>query len=156
YTIPEAEMAESETRSVEDILARIAERDPQPITVARPPQRRFVGHCRVSAVLYCLMLRELGIPALARAGFWAYHGAGPTRPSYDHWITEVWKDDERRWVLVDPEQDEVWLAQIKVPLNPLDIERHKFITSGQAWLACRQGVANPEHFGLDPSDAGMR
>jgi len=72
----------------------------------------------------------------------------------------VWKEDEGRWVLVDPEQDEVWLADIgpyiKEPLNPLDIERYKFITAGQAWLACRRGEANPEHFGLDPSEAGMR
>jgi hypothetical protein len=58
-------------------------------------------------------------------------------------------------VLVDPEQDAQWLATIPVPLNPLDIERHKFIPPGQAWLACRRGAANPEHFGLDPSDAGM-
>ncbi len=156
YTIPDEEMAESETRDVEDILARIVERDPRPLTVARPPERRFVGHCRVSAVLYCSMLRELGIPVLTRVGFWGYHGEGPTRPSFDHWITEVWKADEGRWVLVDPEQDAVWLATIPVPLNPLDIERYKFITPGQAWRACRRGEANPEHFGLDPSDVGMR
>ena len=156
YTIPQEEMAESETREVEAILTRIVERDPQPLTVARPPERRFVGHCRVSAVLYCSMLRELGIPVLARVGFWGYHGEGPTRPSFDHWITEVWKENEDRWVLVDPEQDEVWLATIPFPLNPLDIERHKFIAPGQAWLACRRGEANPEHFGLDPSDVGMR
>jgi len=159
YSIPEEEMAESDIREVSAILARIAERDPQPLVVARPPARRFVGHCRVTSVLFCSMLRERGIPVVARAGFWGYHSEGPTRPSYDHWITEVWKESEGRWVLVDPEQDEEWmayLADINIQLNPLDIERHRFITSGQAWLACRQGGANPEHFGLDPSDAGMR
>src|SRR4051812_12974064 len=44
YTIPAEELAEAETRDVAAILARIVERDPRPLTVARPPARRFVGH----------------------------------------------------------------------------------------------------------------
>ena len=39
------------------------------------------------------------------------------------------------------------MAKTGIKVNPLDVERHKFITSGQAWLACRRGEANPEHLG---------
>ena len=80
YTIPEEDKAESDTRDMAAILARIADRDPQPLIAARPPARRFVGHCRVSAVLFVSLLRELGIPVLARAGFMGYHGEEPPAP----------------------------------------------------------------------------
>lgn len=155
WSIPPERMPSAELRGVKAILAHMQTLDPQPLRVPRPPERRFVGHCRVSAVLLCSMLRTHGFPACARAGFQAYHGRGFDANTWDHWICEYWDATRRRWILIDPEQDDVLLADTGFTIDPYDIPRDRFITAGQAWLACRRGAVDPVQFGLDPSDAGL-
>jgi hypothetical protein len=155
WTIPQERLPHAELRGVAAIIAQIQALDAQPLHVPRPPERRFVGHCRVSAVLLCAMLRAHGIPACARAGFWAYHGEGFNGNTWDHWICEYWNEVEQRWILIDPEQDDVLVADAAVTIDPYDIPRDRFITAGQAWLACRSGEADPARLGLDPTDAGI-
>jgi hypothetical protein len=155
WTIPPERMPTAELRGVAAILTQIQALDAQPLHMPRPPEHRFVGHCRVSAVLFCSMLRTHSIPACARAGFWAYHGRGFNGNTWDHWICEYWNELEQRWVLIDPEQDAALVADSGVTIDPYDIPRDRFITAGQAWLACRRGEADPARLGLDPTDAGM-
>ena len=47
--------------------------------------------------MLCAMLREVGTPARARAGFAGYFG---NNFFHDHWVAEVW-DHDRGWHLVD-------------------------------------------------------
>ena len=74
-------------RTVAQMLARIRELDPTPLTVAREPAQRLVGNCRDHAVLFTALLRQQGIPARMRVGFARYF---PSNKNEDHWITEYW------------------------------------------------------------------
>jgi hypothetical protein len=47
-------------RFVNKILARINELDPQPLTVARPLDKKIVGNCRDHSTLFCALLRHQG------------------------------------------------------------------------------------------------
>ena len=55
-------------RSVAQMLARMRELDPAPLTVAREPAQRLVGNCRDHAVLFTSLLRQQGVPAVAILG----------------------------------------------------------------------------------------
>src|SRR4051812_32089460 len=101
--------SEADIRDVAPMLARIRELDPRPLAVARPPEKRLVGHCRVSAVLLCSMLRAQSIPARVRFGFSRYYAPGFYG---DHELCEYWHPTEERWVLVDQELDDPELNEI--------------------------------------------
>src|SRR5689334_8060902 len=45
YQVPDERRAEADTRDVAPMLARLRALDPQPLRMARPPARRFIGHC---------------------------------------------------------------------------------------------------------------
>lgn len=155
WSIPHDRVPSSDLRGVAAILAQMQHLDARPLDQPRPVEHRFIGHCRVSAVLLCAMLRTHGVPACTRAGFEAYHGRGYEAGTFDHWVCEYWHADEQRWVLVDPEIDEVQHALFKITVDPYDIPRDRFITAGQAWHDCRAGVVAPTQFGLDPTDTGL-
>jgi hypothetical protein len=152
WEVPRERMPEAELRGVEALLSRALELDPSPLHVARPPERRLVGHCRVATVVACSLYRAAGVPCVARAGFRAYHGKRFAAETWDHWICEVFV--EGRWTYVDPELDDVLQRVTGDGVDPLDIPRDAFVTAGDAWLAVRSGEAKGEQFGLDPTDAG--
>ncbi|MBA3825283.1 MAG: hypothetical protein H0X24_15460 [Ktedonobacterales bacterium] len=155
YMVPEDEKAEADTREVALILQRILQRDPAPLASPRDWDHKFVGYCRVSAVLLCSMARAKGLTICARAGFSAYAGQGIGQQNWDHWICEYWQATHQRWVLIDPEEEERIQEVEGVHFDPYDIPRHLFVTPGEAWLACRQGQADPQQFGLDEAHAGF-
>ena len=64
--IPKKRLKELDTRSISLILARICELDAQPLTVERPPIKRFAGNCRDFATMLCAMLRHQGVAARVR------------------------------------------------------------------------------------------
>jgi len=136
---------EVQIRPVQRKLARLQELDDAPLTVARPVERRLVGNCRDFAVVLCSFLRHAGIPARARCGFGVYFTPGRYE---DHWVTEYWHAAERRWVLVDGQIDALQREVLRPPFDPLDVPRDQFIIAGKAWLMCRAGAANPDHFGI--------
>ena len=155
WQLPAERATEAELRGVEAIVDRIVELDARPLAEARPLELRFAGHCRVSTVLACAILRAHGVPVAARAGFSAYHGRGMTTQTWDHWVCEVWSEQAGSWILVDAELEPVLQQAMGTDLDPLDVPRSHFVTASQAWLACRRGYAAPTQFGLDPTDAGM-
>ncbi len=132
-------------RRVELQLARLLELDDAPLTEARPYARKLVGNCRDFAVLLIAMLRHQGVPARARCGFGTYFRPGHFE---DHWVCEVWDADERRWVLIDPQLDALMLENLPIDFDPLDVPRDRFIVGGQAWQGCRDGVEDPDTFGI--------
>jgi hypothetical protein len=137
--------SEVQLRTLQHRLARTLELDPRPLTESRPPEKRIVGNCRDFSVLLVSILRHQGIPARARCGFGTYF-----IPDHfeDHWVAEVWNAEQQRWILVDAQLDSLQCDAMKIPFNPLDVPRDQFIVGGQAWQMCRNGQADPDHFGI--------
>ena len=137
--------AEANLRYVEKQLARILELDGQPLTEARPHERKLVGNCRDFSVMLTAILRHQGVPARARCGFGTYF-----IPNHyeDHWVCEYWNAESARWVLVDAQLDAMMQNVLKLDFDPLDTPRNRFIVGGDAWQLCRSGAANPDDFGI--------
>jgi hypothetical protein len=142
-TLSAERIAEAQLRTVDEILASVMEHDGAALSQARPQDGRTVGVCRHFALLLVAMLRHKGIPARARCGFGAYFEKGKF---VDHWVAEYW--DGRRWIMVDPQMDEVQRKLFHVDFDPLDVPRDRFVIAGGAWAMCRAGKADPEAFGI--------
>jgi Transglutaminase-like superfamily len=141
-------IAEIDIRYAEDMLARLAELADQPLTADRKPCQRLVGCCRDFTVLFLAILRAHGVPARARVGFAAYF-----LPAWnlDHVVAEVWDAGQQRWRLVDAElADDYTDPATGAPLDVEDLTSSQFITGAAAWLACRDGSADPDRFCVSP------
>jgi hypothetical protein len=148
-SIPDERRSESHIRSAERMLERILALDGQPLTVTRPPEKRLIGVCHHFMVLLLAMLRVKGIPARGRRGFGAYFNPGFFE---DHVVCEYWNAAEARWILVDPQFDEVWRAKLKVEHDVLDVPQDRFLIAHDAWEQCRAGTADPSRFGIFKGD----
>ena len=122
------------------------ELDPAPLTVAREPAQRLVGNCRDHAVLFTSLLRQQGIPARVRAGFATY-----LTSSYhcDHWVVQVWDAAQERWLLVDPQIDDLQREKHGIAFDTFDMLSVKhFYLAGEAWQLCRSGKERSDRFGF--------
>lgn len=144
-TLSAEQHAQAHMRGVEKILDRIARQDDRPLSQPRPAAERVVGVCRHFTLLHVAMLRRQGIAARARCGFGAYFEKGKF---LDHWVTEYWNDDSKRWLLVDAQLDQRQRELFAVPFDPLDVPRDQFLVAGDAWRFCRAGKADPKTFGI--------
>ncbi|MEO8019329.1 MAG: transglutaminase domain-containing protein, partial [Pseudomonadota bacterium] len=145
FKIPEQRQDEIHIRSVEELLGRILELDDRPLTVPRPVEMRVAGRCHHYVLLLLAMIRSRGIRARARCGFGAYFNP----PSFeDHWVCEYWDSKKSRWVLVDPQFDEVWRAKLSIRHDVLDVPRDQFLVAADAWTQCRAGHIKPARFGI--------
>lgn len=138
-------IGESHIRSVEAMLDRLLAHDGDPLTVARPPEKRLVGVCRHFSLLMASMLHAKGVPARARCGFAAYFERGRF---VDHWVCEYWNEGEGRWILADAQIDEVQGGAIEPDFDVLDVPRDRFVVAGDAWAQCRTGKSDPAAFGI--------
>jgi len=145
--LPEVRLNEKHIRPLAQMLTRIRELVPQPLTVRREPKDRMAGVCWHFTELLCTTLRNQGIPARARVGFGAYFNPGKFE---DHWVGEYWNAAQRRWNLVDAQLDAIQRNTFKVDFDPRDVPRDRFIIAGDAWQQCRSGRADPAAFGLSP------
>ena len=144
-TIPDKRKSETHIRPVEKMLDRLLAIDPRPLSVARPPEKRLAGVCHHFALLLVAMLRAKAVPARARCGFGAYFNA----PYFeDHWVCEYWHGADARWMLVDPQFDDVWRAALQIDHDVLDVPRDRFVIAGDAWMRCRAGEADASKFGI--------
>jgi len=131
-------------RPAADLLTAILARDPEPLDVPRPPERRLAGNCRHFTVLMTAMLRAHGIPARARCGFGAYFGTGVNE---DHWVCE-YQAPSGRWTLIDAQIDERQLGMFPITFDVRDVPRNQFLVAGDAWQKVRAGTADPAVFGF--------
>jgi hypothetical protein len=136
-----ARMTEKDLRRTSDILRSLIALDPGSVDSPREAHQRVVGTCRHFAVLSGALLRARGVPARARCGFATYFVPGK---GVDHWITEYWRDDQRRWVRVDAEV----LGQDLVA-DAGDLAPEEFLSGGEAWGYYRESVIDPDTFGVD-------
>jgi hypothetical protein len=143
--IPESRQAEIHIRPVEGLLDGIFALDNQPLTIARPPEKRLVGRCHHFMLLLVAALRAKGIPARGRWGFGSYFNPGTFE---DHDLCEYWNSKEKRWVLVDTQFDKIWQKKLHIKHDVLDVPRDHFLISADAWKACRTGKKDPSKFGI--------
>lgn len=142
---PPERRGESHVRAVEGMLAAIAARDPRPLSAPRDAQDRYICVCRSFTLLLVTILRHQGVPARARCGFGAYFEAGKF---YDHWVAEYWNAEEKRWVMVDSQVDDLQRRMFGVTIDTLDVTRDQFLVGGDAWRLCRAGKEDPRNFGI--------
>ena len=138
--LPAARFREKDLRPAAELIAALLAVSPEPLTLARPPERRLIGTCRHFAVLTCALLRHRGIAARARCGFATYFQPGR---GLDHWITEYWHPAERRWVRIDSE-----ILTRQILECPQDLAEGEFLTGGEAWAAYRRGEIDAGTFGV--------
>ncbi len=143
--IPKRRRKELDTRWISLMLARIHELDAHPLTVVRPPGKRLVGNCRDFATMLCAILRYQHIPARVRYGFAAYF-----EPDFytDHVICEYWNAEEKRWVIVDAQVDDVQRKAYQIYIDTCDVPDEAFIFAGEAWQMYRAGEAESKQFGI--------
>jgi hypothetical protein len=136
---------EAHTRKVETMLDQILAHDGRALSALRAPDKRLLGVCGHFTVMLVAMLRAKGIPARERAGFGAYFNA----PYYEeHVLCEYWNADDKRWVLLDTQFDEVWRKQLKIGHDAFDVPRDRFLTASDAWTRSRSGEIDPNLFGI--------
>ncbi|NJL53964.1 transglutaminase domain-containing protein [bacterium] len=138
-------VADIHLRSAESMLDAVFAVHDQPLTARRTPEQRIGCRCHAFTKFILTLLRAKGIPARARCGFAVYFGPGQYE---DHWVCEYWNTAEGHWVLVDAQMDEVWQEKLNMHWDVLDVPRDRFLVAADAWTRCRNGEANPEHFGI--------
>lgn len=141
--------AETRLRTMEEKLERIAAAEsalgrPDGDVAPLPPERRLIGNCRDFSLFFSALLRRVGIPARARCGFGMYfmpnHGE-------DHWVVERWDGAASRWIVSDPQLDQVMIDKMRIGFDPMDLPDGAFLSGGEAWLACRAGD-DPDKYGI--------
>ena len=136
--LPEGRYDEREIRPARELLARVLARNSATLDRPRANDDRVGGTCRHFAVLSVALLRAHGIAARARCGFASYFSPGLF---VDHWVAEY--HDGERWIRVDTE-----ILGLPFVADPGDLQVGEFLTGGEAWIECREGQADPQHFGV--------
>jgi hypothetical protein len=144
-TPSEARQDELNLRTVQEKVQRILELDDQPLTVSRIAEKRLLGNCRDYSTLLVAILRLGGIPARARCGFGTFFRTGRYE---DHWVVEYWDKESQRWVMVDSQIDALQRKALGIEWDQFDMPGGLFVSGGRSWLACREGEANPDDFGI--------
>lgn len=142
-------------RSIPEMLERILALDSSPLWIPRPTDERLIGICRDFGVLLVSILRHQGVPARLRVGFAGYFRS-PELRFWDHRIAEYWDEQRERWILVDPQIDDIQRQTIGLDFDPLNITADSpFHLAGDVWRQCRAGKGNAQEYGDSPEDRGM-
>jgi hypothetical protein len=134
--LDEVRIGELDIRSAARIVDRVLELNPSPLPAERQPVERMIGNCHHISLLTCALLRHRGIPTRARAGFASYLDPGRWT---DHWVCEVLQ--EGSWRRFDPDGS----IDLSEPAG------RRFLSGGEAWIACRAGNDDPNLFGFEDS-----
>lgn len=125
--------------SVESILDGLQQYDSSGLTLNRKPENRLVLGCQNYALLLASILKYKGVPTRLRYGHASY-----LIPDFhaSHVICEVWNENEKRWMLVDPN------------VNMIDFSKDKFDYSNEAWLQMQNGEIDTSVFGFPGKYSG--
>lgn len=122
------------------IAAELFRLDPRGFVPDRRVEHRLVLTCRYMSVLISAIYKAKGIPCRSRAGFAPYFD--PSK-SLDHWINEVWNQEEGRWVALDGDG---LYNEAAMGLDPYDIKEDQFDWAARAWLDIRRGKTDGARF----------
>ena len=126
--------------TVKSVLEGLKAYDSRGLVKDRKPEHRLVLGCRDYSLLLASILKYRGIPARLRTGHATYLIPGFHA---SHVICEVWNEEDKRWMLIDP------------GLGMVDFSREKFDFSYDAWLKMQKGELNSNLFGSPGKGAGM-
>ena len=135
---------DAEVRPVREMLRRILERDPRPLDMMRPYERRMTCSCRHYALLAVSIFRHHNIPSRVRVGYATYFTSGFNE---DHWLCEYW--DGTTWRMLDAELGEEAIAEeLAINFSPVNVPHDRFLTAGDTWRALRRGAIASENCGV--------
>jgi hypothetical protein len=154
-SMPAERGQESGIRMVSEKIERILRLDNRPLVEHRPPALRLFSVCRDFALLLASLLRHKGIPARVRFGFATYFNPPGMAGFGEHVVTEYWHAQNKKWVLVDAQLDELQCEAVNLSFDPCDVPREAYLTADVAWQLCRKGEADPKDFGFLPDFTGL-
>ena len=133
------------------MLSELLRRDNN-YSINRKVEDKIHVTCRGEAILLTAILKAKGIPSRVRSGFAEYLKHDGIY--YDHWITEYYSDIEKRWILVDA--DNQW-GDSKIDFDLNDIPRNKFMFGANAYLTLRNNKIEKEKiiYQSDPVTIGL-
>ncbi len=103
---------------------------------------RLAVTCRHAAVLMASVCKAKGIPCRCRAGFIDFQHNGST--CGDHWINQIWDEEERRWLNVDVSG--YYEYENRFGFSQYNIPGSEFSFAAQTWLGIRSGELDGENF----------
>ena len=126
--------------TVKSILEGLVSYDSRGLVRDRKLEDRLVLGCRHNAIFLASILKYRGIPARVRYGHATY-----LIPDFhtSHTICEIWNEDEKRWMLVDPSTDRI------------DVSSDEFDLSNEAWLKMQRKEIDPKLFGIPGRYTGL-
>jgi sulfatase modifying factor 1 len=126
--------------TVKSVLEGLLSYDSSGLVKDRKPKDRLVLGCRDYSLLLASILKYRGIPARVRYGHVTYIIPGFHT---SHVICEVWNENDKRWMLVDP------------GTNMIDFKREKFDFSNDLWLKMQKEEIDPNLCGIPGKYTGM-
>jgi len=126
--------------TVKSILEGLLSYDSSGLITNRKPADRLIIGCRHNSILLASILKYQGIPARVRCGHVTY-----LIPDFhaSHTICEVWNENDKRWMLVDPST------------NMVDFSREKFDFSNDLWLKMQNKEIDPNQYGFPGRYTGL-
>lgn len=134
--VPQQQMANVDIEHVSELLTKVVALDEQPLSVARPVEKRLAVCCRQFASLTCAILKHKNVPARTRGGFADYL---PPDAYVGHSICEYWQPREQRWIRIDSQIDDIQKSAMHIDFDPLDFPATRFLCGAEAWHAFRSG-----------------
>lgn len=146
YTIPTAQYAELDCRTIKNKLNAILTKSSAPLFIARAHSQKVLGICRDSALMTCAILRSRGIPARLRSGFNTYY---LPKLFLDGFCLEYYDKTAKRWYLVDARTTQAYIRHyhLSIDFDLMDLSDKQFISAASAWKMCREDSADPSRFG---------
>lgn len=119
----------------------------------RKAENKIHVTCRGQAILLASILKAKGYSARVRSGFAPYIKYDGV--FYDHWITEYYDENKKRWVLVDADEH---CPDHEMGFDLNDIPRDKFVFGAQAYLGIRTNQYKTEeiYYASDPATLGLK
>lgn len=130
------------------MIAELFRRDQRGLILDRKVSDKLVLTCRYVAILMASILKSKGIPARVRSGFAGYWPWA--KKSGDHWISEYWNTDEKRWIAIDVDG-----SFHNVGFDLYDMPAGKFDYAADAWLGVREGKIAEKHFYNEGGYSGL-
>ena len=106
----------------------------------RAVEHKLVLTCRFVSVLVSSIYKAKGRPCRSRAGFAPYFQPGL---SMDHWINQLWIEEEGRWLTFDADG---FYEGLPVPVHQYQMEPGEFDWAAQSWLNIRSGREDGTRF----------
>ncbi len=135
-------------RTIEEKLEAFYSYEDTTLGEPRNQINRVVGNCRDFALLLVSILRHKGFSARVRSGAARYFFPLSMNRYEDHYICEYWDKNEKRWIIADPQIDDLQKKVLKMEINPLDLPYDQFLGAGRTWIKFRKEDVEPDKFGI--------